>query len=112
MEQGMALLLRELPGDDTVKVFARLATLPGAHALLNQVAAWSDPLVDAVASHGTPWQLEQAAANSRLTPSQLARLIEAGGARVVTAAFPPDQDPDTPPTDPADPTDPTPHQDP
>jgi hypothetical protein len=102
MEQGMALLLRELSGDDAAKVFARLAALPGADAIVGGPASWSNALVDAVAAYGTPDQLARAAANPCLKPAQLARLIEAGGAPVVAAAFPPDPEP-TPSADAPDP---------
>ncbi|MFF7242472.1 hypothetical protein ACFZBU_01065 [Embleya sp. NPDC008237] len=92
MNKGLLLVLSELSDADVERVFVRLAGLRGIHATVADEMRMSDALVEALAVHGGAGALVRAAANPRLTPSQLCLLIEAGGDPVVAGAFPPDAD--------------------
>jgi len=93
MDHGMVLILRELGREHVGNVLARLGRLPGAEVRPRREIALSDALVDAIAESGRLDDIEAAVLNPRLTPDQLCRLITAGGARAVAAAFPQDSEP-------------------
>ncbi|OPC80997.1 hypothetical protein B4N89_08600 [Embleya scabrispora] len=90
MDRGLVLVLRELSEADAAEVFPRLAGLRGIDAMMPNEVCLSDAVVAEIARIGSGAELVRAAANPRLTASQLCRLIEAGGAAVVAGAFPPD----------------------
>ncbi|MFI1578700.1 hypothetical protein [Embleya sp. NPDC020630] len=90
MDRGLVLVLRELSEADAAGVFPRLAGLRGIDAMMPNEVCLSDALVADVARIGSGAELVRAAANPRLTASQLCRLIEAGGEAVVAGVFPPD----------------------
>ncbi|MEU0940563.1 hypothetical protein [Embleya sp. NPDC005971] len=94
MDRSLVLVLRELSEADVADVFTRLTGVRGFGASVPHEVCLSDALVDTIAYCARGWEVAETAANPRLTPSQLCRLIEAGGDPVVAAAFPPGEESD------------------